>query len=261
MKVVLKMGGAALEDKDLVAQFCSAVAALARDGHQVLVVHGGGAALSRRLKELGIEPRFVNGLRVTDSTTRDVAVMVLGGLLNKQLAAAIGATGQPAIGICGSDLHLCVARKKPLTEDHGFVGEIVSVNEEAIEHFWDKGAVPIVASLAQGADGEFYNVNADEMASAIAAGCRADALIFLTDVAGVKNASGEVVGRLGLKQIEELRGEGTVSGGMLPKLAASERALKAGVASVRILQAAKVELLTQMFEAPLECGTELVAHV
>src|ERR1019366_6439349 len=123
MNLVLKIGGAALENKELVAQFCETVGALAKGGHQLLVVHGGGAALSRTLKELGIEPKFVNGLRVTDAKTRDVAVMVLGGLLNKQLAAAIGATGQEAIGICGSDLHLCTARKKATTPDLGYVGE------------------------------------------------------------------------------------------------------------------------------------------
>ena len=261
MKVVLKIGGAALESADLVAEFCSTVAALARNGHQVLVVHGGGAALSRTLKELNIEPKFVNGLRVTDAKTRDVALMVLGGFLNKHLAAGIGASGQPAIGMCGSDLHLCVARKKRLAEDLGFVGEIASVNESAIAGFWTRGTVPVVASLAQGTDGEFYNVNADEVASAMAAACTADALIFLTDVPGVKDASGAVLNRLGLAEIEALRGEGTVHGGMLPKLAACENALHAGVASVRILQAAKVGLLLEILESPLECGTELVAHV
>ena len=260
MNLVLKIGGAALENKELVAQFCETVGALAKGGHQLLVVHGGGAALSRTLKELGIEPKFVNGLRVTDAKTRNVAVMVLGGLLNKQLAAAIGATGQEAIGICGSDLHLCTARKKATTPDLGYVGEIVAVNEQWIEFFWSKAAVLVVASIAQGVDGEFYNVNADEMASAIAGACAADALIFLTDVAGVKGTNGEVLNRLNLKQIDALRVDGTVSGGMLPKLDACKRALLAGVGSVRILQAAKVAVLKNMFDAPLECGTELVAH-
>ena len=260
MKVVLKIGGAALENKELVAQFCATVGALAAAGHHLLVVHGGGAALSRTLKALGIEPKFVDGLRVTDAATRDVALMVLGGLLNKQLAAAISAHGQPSIGVCGSDLHLCVARKKPLAQDLGFVGEIASVNRQAIQHFWESGAVLVVASLAQGTDGEFYNVNADEMASAIAAAITADALFFLTDVTGVKNAHGDVVSRLDLKAIQALRADGTITGGMLPKLAACEHALRAGVASVRILQAAKVEVLTQIFETALECGTELVAH-
>ena len=260
MKLVLKIGGAALENAELVAQFCATVATLAKGGHQVLVVHGGGAALSRTLKNLGIEPQFVDGLRVTDAKTRDVAVMVLGGLLNKQLATAINIAGQPAVGVCGSDLQICSAHKKATAQELGFVGEIVAVDRKWIDLFWSNGAVPVLASLAPASDGEFYNVNADEMASSVASACAADALIFLTDVAGVKDASGQVLSRLGLREIEALRSDGTVSGGMLPKLDACKRALLAGVGSVRILQAAKVDILTSMFEAPLECGTELVAH-
>jgi acetylglutamate kinase len=260
MKLVLKIGGAALENDELVAQFCSTVSGLSRDGHQVLVVHGGGAALSRTLKELAIEPKFVDGLRVTDAKTLDVALMVLGGMLNKKLAAAIGAKGCETIGVCGSDLHLCTAQKKATAQDLGFVGEIVAVNEKWIETFWANGAVPVIASLAQGVDGEFYNVNADEMASAIASTCRVDALIFLTDVTGVKDATGNVLSRLNLQQIDALHASGAVSGGMLPKLDACKRALLAGVGCVRILKAANVDALAKIFEAPLECGTELVSH-
>jgi acetylglutamate kinase len=260
MKLVVKIGGAALGNPALVAEFCATVAALAREGHQVLVVHGGGAALSRTLKELGIEPKFVNGLRVTDARTRDVAIMVLAGLLNKQLAAAINAHRASALGICGSDLQFCVARKKPLAEDLGFVGDIAEVNQRAIETLWSNRAIPVMASIAADAGGEFYNINADEMASAIAAACIADALIFLTDVPGVKNAAGDVLDRLTLAEIESLRRDGTITGGMLPKLAACERALHAGVASVRILQASKVSVLTNLFATPLAVGTELIAH-
>ncbi len=260
MKLVLKIGGAALENEELVTQFSATVAALAKQGHRVLVVHGGGAALSRTLKELGIEPKFVNGLRVTDAKTRDVAVMVLGGLLNKQLAAAINAHGRSAAGMCGSDLRLCIGRKKVSEQDLGYVGEIVAVDRNWIDLFWDNGAVPVLASLAQGLDGDFYNVNADEMASMIASACAADALIFLTDVAGVKDASGQVLSRLDLQEIDRLHATGAVSGGMVPKLDACKQALLAGVGSVRILQATRVNALRNMFDAPLECGTELVAH-
>lgn len=260
MKLVLKIGGAALENELLVARFCATVAAIAKDGHQLLVVHGGGAALSRTLKELGIEPTFVNGLRVTGEKTRDVALMVLGGLLSKRLSAAIAACGQEAIGLCGSDLHMCTAQKKATAEDLGFVGEIVAVNQKWIALLWENGAVPVIASISVDVKGEFYNVNADEMAAAIAGACKADALIFLTDVAGVKDAAGQVFSRLRLGEVAALRTDGVVSGGMLPKLRACESALLSGVGSVRILQAAKVEVLRNMFDAPLECGTELVAH-
>jgi acetylglutamate kinase len=186
--------------------------------------------------------------------------MVLGGLLNKRLAAAVSVLGPATVGVCGSDLNLCTARKKPLAQDLGFVGEIAAVNDRWIELLWENGAIPVVASIARGGDGEFYNINADEMASAIASACVADTLIFLTDVAGVKNAEGEVVNRLGLNRIEAMIANGTVSGGMLPKLEACKRALLVGVGSVRILAAAKASLLPAMLGTPLECGTELVAH-
>jgi acetylglutamate kinase len=129
MKLVIKIGGAALDNEALVAEFCATVATLANAGHQVLVVHGGGAVLSRTLKELGKEPVFVDGLRVTDAKTRDTALMVLGGLLNKKLAAAVSALGPATVGVCGSDLNLCAARKKPLAQDLGFVGEIAAVHD------------------------------------------------------------------------------------------------------------------------------------
>ena len=260
MRVVVKIGGAALDNETLVAEFCTTIAALAQQGHQLLIVHGGGAALSRTLKELGKEPVFVNGLRVTDAKTRDTALMVLGGLLNKKLAAAIGALGPATVGLCGSDLDLCTARKKPLTQDLGFVGEIAAVNDRWIELLWENGAIPVVASIARGGDGEFYNVNADEMASAIASACVAGTLVFLTDVPGVKDSAGEVMNRLGLNRIETMTANGTVSGGMLPKLEACKRALLAGVGSVRILAAAKVSVLPSLLDTPLECGTELVVH-
>lgn len=260
MKIVIKIGGAALESENLVAELSSTVATLASAGHQLLVVHGGGAALSRTLKALGVESHFVNGLRVTDAQTRDAALMVLGGLLNKKLAAAITVAGQPAIGICGGDLQICTAQKKTTAQDLGYVGEITAVEEKWIEAFWSNGVLLVIASLAADIHGDFYNVNADEMASAIASACSADALIFLTDVPGVKDAHGQVMSRLELREIEDLQRDGTVSGGMLPKLDACKRALLAGVGSVRILQAANVEALKTMLEAPLVCGTELVAH-
>ena len=149
MKLVVKIGGAALDNKELVKKFASAIPSLCQEGHQVVVVHGGGAALSRTLKQLGCETSFVNGLRVTDSQTRDVAIMVLAGQLNKQLVATIGAAGQPAIGICGGDLGMFRASKKQ-SPDLGFVGEIRSVNREAIERLWSAGIVPVVSSLALG---------------------------------------------------------------------------------------------------------------
>ena len=258
MKLVVKIGGAALDNKVLVKKFAAAIPSLCQEGHQVVVVHGGGAALSRTLKQLGCETNFVNGLRVTDSQTRDVAIMVLAGQLNKQLVAAIGAAGQPAIGICGGDLEMFRASKKQ-SPDLGFVGEIRSVNTEGIERLWQAGIVPVVSSLALGYDGEYYNVNADQMASACAVACGAHALIYLTDVAGVKDAEGTIIRWLDVKAIPQMVEQATVSGGMLPKLEACTSALRKGVTRVRILPASSAEVLPGFFTHPIACGTEVIA--
>jgi acetylglutamate kinase len=258
MKIVIKIGGAALDDKELVTKFAKTIPSLCREGHKLLIVHGGGAALSRTLKQLGCETTFINGLRVTDAKTRDVAVMVLAGQLNKQLVASVGAAGQAAIGICGGDLHIVRAAKKKQPE-LGYVGEICSVDAHWIERLWDAGIVPVVSSLALGVDGEYYNINADHMASACAVACGAQALIYLTDVAGVKDAEGTVIRWLDVNAIARMIAQTTVSGGMLPKLDACTKALKKGVARVRILPADHAEELPGFFTHPIECGTEVVA--
>jgi len=258
MKLVVKIGGATLDNKELVKKFAAAIPGLCQEGHQVVVVHGGGAALSRTLKQLGCETSFINGLRVTDSQTRDVAIMVLAGQLNKQLVASIGAAGQPAIGLCGGDLGMFRAAKKQ-SPDLGFVGEIRSVNTDAIQRLWAGGIVPVISSLALGFDGEYYNVNADQMASACAVACGAHALIYLTDVPGVKDAHGTVIRWLDVKAIRQMVEEATVSGGMLPKLEACTSALKKGVTRVRILPASSAEVLPGFFTHPIECGTEVIA--
>ena len=165
----------------------------------MVIVHGGGAALSRTLKQLGLRDHFVNGLRVTDSQTRDVAIMVLAGQLNKQLVAAIGAAGQPAIGLCGGDLRMFRAVEEAAARP-GLCGRDSFRDPEWIERLWAAGIVPVISSLALGFDGEYYNVNADQMASACAIACGAHALIYLTDVAGVKDADGAVIRWLDVKR-------------------------------------------------------------
>ena len=258
MKLVIKIGGAALDDKELVSTFAKTIPSLCREGHKLLIVHGGGAALTRTLKQLGCESSFVNGLRVTDSQTRDVAIMVLAGQLNKQLVAAIGDAGQPAIGICGGDLRLVLASRKK-QPDLGYVGEVCTVDSQWIKRLWSAGVVPVISSLALGFDGEYYNVNADQMASACAVACGADALVYLTDVAGVKDAEGTVIRWLDVGAIAAMVQEATVSGGMLPKLEACTTALKKGVTRVRILPASRAEVLPGFFTHPIDCGTEVVA--
>ena len=216
MKIVIKIGGAALEDKSTLHKCAHAVVELARDGHRIAVVHGGGTALTRTLKLLGKESDFVNGLRITDAETRDVALMVLAGIVNKSLVAGIVAAGHPAVGLCGGDGMAFRARKKH-TEgyDLGFVGEISWAEPRWIEAIWSAGGIPVMSSIALGSDGEYYNINADQMASACAVACDADALIFLTDVAGVRDAEGVVIPWLNVREVAALVEHSIVAGGKL----------------------------------------------
>lgn len=258
MKYVVKLGGAGLENPALLAGSMRAIADLARDGNHVAVVHGGGAQLTKTLKALGIESEFVNGLRVTTKETRDVALMVLAGRVNKSLVAALGALGQPAVGLSGGDGLIFRARKKRTAADLGFVGEIAASDPRWIESVWQFGGVPVISSMALGFDGEYYNVNADEMAAACAVACNADALVFLTDVPGVKGADGEVLRWLSIDQIAEMAQSAVISGGMLPKLGACREALLNGVKRVRILPAEAAGLLPGLCNSRITHGTEVM---
>src|SRR6266481_4669081 len=258
MKIVVKIGGAALEDSALLYRAAQSIKLLA-DEHQVAVVHGGGAALTRMLAQVGKTTEFVDGLRVTDAETRDFAVMVLAGHMNKKLVAALAGVGQAAMGLCGGDGMAFRARKKtPHGHDLGFVGEISSADPRWIEAIWKQGCLPVISSVALGCDGQYYNVNADQMASACAVACHANALIFLTDVAGVKDADGLVIRWLDLSRVAELERRSVIQGGMLPKLEACRNALLRGVNRVRILPAAEVEALPEFYFARIESGTEVL---
>jgi acetylglutamate kinase len=260
LKVVIKIGGAALKDQTSMANCARAVAGLAQDGNRVIVVHGGGSALTGTLQKLGKQSEFINGLRVTDAETRDIALMVLAGLVNKKLAAAISTAGRLAFGMCGGDGMAFTARKKPPSGcDLGYVGEILCVDASWIEAIWRQRAIPVISSLALGSDGEYYNINADQMAAACAVACRVDALIFLTDVAGVRDAAGAVMRQLALSQIPVLVGDQVIGGGMLPKLAACTHALRHGIGRVRILPAKEVQQLDQICASHLDCGTEVLS--
>ena len=258
MKLVVKVGGALLDQPDVVAQCAATISALVAQGNQIAVVHGGGGELTRLLKRVGKHSQFVGGLRVTDAETRDFALMVLAGAVNKRLVAALGMVGQPAFGLCGGD-GLTFRAKKLETPDFGFVGEVVGVNAHSLESIWAMNAVPVIASIALGIDGEYYNVNADQMASACAAALNADRLVFLTDVSGVWDADKNVISLLDLAGISRLRDDGVISGGMLPKLDACEKALARGVNSVHILPGANPEALQQLRSGSIRMGTQLVS--
>jgi acetylglutamate kinase len=261
MKLVVKIGGAAIDDAALLARCARAVAELVTEGHQVVLVHGGGKELTRMLKQLGKQSEFVDGLRITDAETRDVAVMVLAGRVNKTVVAAMAAAGVPAIGMSGGDGLSFRARKKNGTSvDLGYVGEIAGTDAHWFEAIWKAGGVPVLSSVALGTDGQYYNVNADQMAAACAVSVKANALVFLTDVPGVRGADGAVIRWLQTRQIGDLVKSEVVNGGMLPKLEACKHALAHGVGRVRILPAERVDALPEFYHARIDEGTEVMVQ-
>jgi len=245
MRIVIKFAGALLEDDATVRALARQVAALAQEGHEVLVVHGGGRLFTATLERMAIESKFVAGLRVTDRETRDVAVMVFAGLLNKKLVAAISAEGQPAIGVSAADAQCFVA--EPMVHNEvqgslGFVGYLTGLNTLLIESFWRDGLLPVAPCLGIGLDNELYNINADHMAAACAEYLGADQLIYLTDVAGVLDGE-RVLAAVTCEEIERLVQCHVVSGGMVLKLEAAKRAIEGGVREVRIVGGASAEAL------------------
>src|ERR1700683_2969722 len=188
MRIVIKIAGALMESDAVVRKMARQIADIARDGHELLVIHGGGKIFTSTLARMGIDSQFVNGLRVTDRETRDAAVMVFAGLLNKRLAGAISLAGQPAVGISAPDAACFLAEPMQVGENEGslgYVGYLTEVNVEFLRSLWNAGMVPVASCLGLGSDGELYNINADHMAAAAAEFVQADRLIFLTDVAGV----------------------------------------------------------------------------
>jgi len=237
MRLVIKFAGALLEDKATVQSLAEQLAELAKQGHEILVVHGGGRIFTATLKRLGIESKFVAGLRVTDRETRDAAVMVFAGLLNKQLSAAISAAGQPAVGISAADAQCFTA--EPLVHNDiegslGYVGYLTGVNTEMLNSLWKEGLLPVAACLGIGADGELYNINADHMAAACAEYLQAEHLIYLTDVEGVLDGD-RILPGIACQEIGDLVQSKIVSGGMVLKLEAAKRALAGGVSGVHII--------------------------
>ena len=237
MRTVIKLAGALFEDDAVVRSLARQIAALAQEGHEILVVHGGGRVFTATLKRMGIESKFVGGLRITDRETRDVAVMVFAGLLNKRLAAAISAEGHPAVGISAADAKCFLA--EPMVHNEvegglGFVGYLTGLNSAFLHSLWREGLLPVAACLGLGPDNELYNINADHMAAACAEYLAADQLIYLTDVAGVLDGD-KVLAAIACDEVEHLVQSRVVSGGMVLKLEAAKRALEGGVREVLIV--------------------------
>lgn len=245
MRMVIKIAGALLERDEDIQMLARQIAELARAGHELLVVHGGGKIFTATLARMGIVSRFSNGLRITDRETRDAAIMVFGGLLNKKLALAVSLAGQPAVGISASDAACFLAEPMQVEEREGglgFVGYLTEVNVDFIRSLWREGIVPVASCMGLGADGELYNINADHMAAAAAEFIRAERLIFMTDVAGVLDGE-KVLRAVRGAEIEDLIRRNKVSGGMILKLEAAKRALAGGVAEVRIVGGTKPRAL------------------
>jgi acetylglutamate kinase len=240
LKLVIKIGGQALESPAGREALAQQIAALARSGHQVAAVHGGGKLLTETLGRLGIETEFHQGLRVTDAAARDVALMVLAGVVNKQWVAALEAAGQPALGLCGGDGGLVEARKLLVgsngsRRDLGFVGRPHRVNPAVLEMAWKRGLLPVVATLAPGPRGEYFNINADDFAAALAQALEADRLVYLTEAGGVWDAERRLLPRLTTGEIARLIRQGVVRDGMIPKLRSCVRTLRRKVGEIAIL--------------------------
>lgn len=227
--IVVKYGGAPMEAAPLARSFADDVALLQSAGVHVVIVHGGGPQLTQVSTRLGLEARFVDGLRVTDAETLDVATMVLAGKLNTEVVAMLASCGVPAVGLSGVDGSLLIA-KKLSDPDLGFVGKVERVNPAVILALLERGFVPVVASIAVDGGGQAYNVNADIVAAELAIGLEAEKLVFLSDVPGVIGPAADLLSELSVSGVEQLLAmAGVVDGGMIPKLASAVLAIEAGV--------------------------------
>ena len=247
--VVVKFGGNAMGGVEEMADFARDIVLMRQVGVNPVVVHGGGPMINDLLAKLGIESRFVNGKRVTDKATVEVVEMVLTGLVNKRIVQAIMDEGGRAVGLSGKDddLMVCVADDPEL----GFVGRPVEMNVQVLRDLFAAGIIPVVAPVATGMDpNETFNVNGDTAAGAIAAALKADRLLLLTDVPGVKDKSGNIVTQLSPDQVREMIADGTISGGMIPKVETAVKAVVEGVRAAVILDgrlpnATLLELFTE----------------
>lgn len=261
MRVTVKFGGSILEHPDIAEGILGQVAAACAEGNEVILVHGGGKSLNRRLEQMRIESRFEHGLRVTDGETLKVAVMVLAGEVNKHLVRGLAEIGQPAVGICGADASAVICRRVgpddgiPAGVDYGFVGVPSEVRRQLFDTLLGAGIVPVVASIAIGHDARLYNVNADQMASACAWGANCSRLVYLTDVEGVLGPDGNLARELKPREVEEWTRRGTIAGGMLPKTRACLEALARGVEAVHVVRGSGPGVLTALLRGELDEGT------
>ena len=258
--MVVKYGGNAMENEHLKNSFARDIVLMKLVGFNPVIVHGGGPQISSLLKRIGKESRFVDGMRVTDSETMDVVEMVLGGLVNKEIVSNINRHGGCAVGLTGKDGDLIHARKLTITRkspdldvpeiiDIGHVGEVASIDKAIVETLTSGHFIPVIAPIGVGPDGQSYNINADLVAGKIAEVLRAEKLLLLTDTTGVLDQAGNLLTGLDARQVQALIDDGTIHGGMLPKIGCALDAVRGGVKAAHIIDgriehAVLVELFT-----------------
>jgi len=244
--IVVKYGGNAMTDDTLKNSFARDMVMLKLIGINPIVIHGGGPQIGEMLEKLNIQSEFVNGMRVTTTEAMDVVEMVLGGQVNKDIVNLINQNGGKAIGLTGKDGQLLHAKKLHVTQqtpgmqqpeiiDIGHVGEVTRVNTQVLDMLSQSDFIPVIAPIGVGADGESYNINADLVAGKVAEVLRAEKLILLTNISGLQDKSGEVLTGLSTKEVDDLIADGTIYGGMLPKIQCALDAVHAGVTSAHII--------------------------
>jgi len=254
---VVKYGGAVMTDENLKAMVAQDVTLLRKIGIDMVVVHGGGKEITSLAEKLDIKTKFVNGQRYTDEDMRDVVQMVLGGLINKDIVRRINIHGGRAVGVSGIDANLVTV--KPMSKDLGLVGEVTDVNSSFIRNLLNDGYLPVIAPIGVDAEGTIYNVNADIAAGPIAASLSATKLVYMTDIDGVK-INGKLASHLTQSEAQKYIADGTISGGMIPKVESALSALESGVQKVHIIDG-RVEhaLLLEIFTKE-GIGTEIVSE-
>ncbi len=268
MTIVIKYGGHAMVDEQLREDFAQDVTLLKFIGLNPVVVHGGGPQINQVLDRMGIRPKFVRGMRMTDAPTMDVVEMVLGGKVNKSIVALINRSGGKAVGLSGKDGGLIQAEKLKIVQqadadtppeiiDPGLVGRVTAVNPVILHTLAREGFIPIVAPVGFGPDGQTFNINADLVASHVAMSLSAGRLIYLTDVDGVLDAEGRLISSIGAAAIGRLLEDGTIAGGMIPKIEFALEALRTGVAKVPIINGTRRHALLLELFTHSGIGTEV----
>jgi acetylglutamate kinase len=271
--VVIKYGGNAMTDESLKNSFARDVVLMKLVGINPVIVHGGGPQIGSLLEKLGIESKFINGMRVTDSATMDVVQMVLGGLVNQEIVSLLNTHGGRAVGVTGKDGNLIQAEKLPMPItgdaassaseiiDIGHVGAITHIDVDVLNTLKDSQFIPVIAPIGVGEKGESYNINADIVAGAIAEYLGAEKLLLLTNTPGILDANKETISTIAKAEVEHLIEEGVINEGMLPKVDCALKAVSAGVSSVQIVDGRVPHALLLEVFTDAGIGTQIINHV